>query len=208
MRRGSDSTVWQLDVTGDRLLSVLDGDRRRRYVEPRKAFIAHTIAVTELATRLTEATSAGHLEQLTLTSEPDNWRRFTGQHGRIEILKPDLQAVTVFGDYEDHWLFEMDRATEHPSAVVRKAHIYERYASTGAYQAEHDVFPAVLWVVPDQARQQALERALRAARGLTTNIHRVITDSDFLPTVLAGSTPPHHSTHNDVGTNPPKGETT
>lgn len=208
VRRGSDSTVWQLDITGDRLLSVLDGDLRRRYVEPRKAFIAHTVAVTELATRLTQATLTGQLEQITLTSEPDNWKRFTGLHGRAEILKPDLQAVTVFGDYEDHWLFELDRATEHPSVVVRKAHIYERYANTGAYQAAHDVFPAVLWVVPDHAREHALQRALRAARGLTGGLHRVITDFDFVSTVLAGSAPVDNTNqpHPDVGANPLKGE--
>lgn len=204
VRRGSDSTVWQLDVRGDRLLSVLDGDKRRRYVEPRKAFVAHTIAVTELATRLVEATSIGRLEGATLTGEPANWKRFTGRHGQMEILKPDLQAVTVFGDYEDHWLFEMDRATEHPGVVVRKAQIYERYAATGAYQTDHGVFPAVLWVVPDEARQQALKRALRAARGIATEVHRVITDADFVPTVLAGSAPPDHTNqpHTDVGINP------
>lgn len=193
VRRGSDSTVWQLDVRGDRLLSVLDGDKRRRYVEPRKAFIAHTIAVTELATRLTEAKATGRLEAVSLIGEPTNWKRFTGLHGRIEILKPDLQAVTAFGDFEDHWLFELDRATEHPSVVVRKAQIYQRYASGGAYQASHDIFPAVLWVVPDAARQHALERALRGARHLDAEVHRVITDEDFLPTVLAGSQPPDSS---------------
>lgn len=189
VRRGSDSMVWQLDVRGDRLVSVLDGDKRRRYVEPRKAFIAHSIAVTELATRLVEAKTDGKLEALALTGEPGNWKRFIGLHGRMEILKPDLQAVTAFGDYEDHWLFELDRATEHPTVVVRKAQIYERYANSGAYQADHHVFPAVLWVVPDEARQQALQRALRSARHLNVEVHRVITDADFLPTVLAGSDP-------------------
>lgn len=192
VRRGSDSMVWQLDARGDRLLSVVDGDKRRRYVEPRKAFIAHSIAVTELATRLVEAKTDGRLEAVVLTGEPANWKRFTGLHGRMEILKPDLQAVTAFGDYEDHWLLELDRATEHPTVVVRKAQIYERYANSGAYQADHDVFPAVLWVVPDEARQQALQRALRSARHLNAEVHRVITDSDFLPTVLAGSSPPNH----------------
>lgn len=188
VRRGSDSTVWQLAVTGDRLLSVVDGDTRRRYVEPRKAFIAHTVAVTGLAVALVEALHDGRLEQVTLNGEPDNWRRFSGLHGRTEILKPDLHAVTAFGDYEDHWLFERDLATEHPNVVVRKAHIYERFTATGAYQEQHDVVPAVLWIVPDEARQHALQRALRAARGLTPNMHRVVTEADFITTVLAGST--------------------
>ncbi|WP_255784540.1 replication-relaxation family protein [Mycobacteroides abscessus] len=190
VRRGSDSTAWQLAATGDKLLSVQGGERRRRYVEPRQAFIAHTVAVTELAVRLIEAHHDGRLEQLTLVGEPTNWRRFIGLHGRSEMLKPDLHAITAFGDYEDHWLLERDLATEHPSVVVRKAHIYERYAATGRYQDQHDVFPAVLWVVPDQARQHALQRALRATRGLSPDVHRVVTEADFVATVLAGNAAP------------------
>lgn len=195
VRRGSDSTVWQLTVTGDRLLSVVDGDTRRRYVEPRAAFVAHTVAVTGLAVALIEALREGLLEHVTLNGEPDNWRRFSGLHGRTEILKPDLHAVTAFGDYEDHWLFERDLATEHPNVVVRKAHIYERFVATGVYQEQHDVVPAVLWIVPDEARQHALQRALRAARGLTPDMHRVVTEANFVATVLAGSTLPEPTTN-------------
>lgn len=193
IHKGSDSTVWQLAATGDRLLSVLDGDTRRRYVEPRERFIKHTVAITELAVQLTEALHNGRLEQLSVTGEPTNWRRFNGLHGRVETLKPDLHAVTAFGDYEDHWLLERDLATEHPNVVVRQALFYERFAATGRYQDEHDVFPAVLWIVPDQARQHALERAMRTARGLSPSIHRVITEAEFLPTVLAGNAPTEQS---------------
>lgn len=189
VRRGSDSTVWQLGATGDRLLSVLDGDKRRRYTEPRQAFIAHTIAVTELAVQLAEARHRGQLDQAEVSGEPSNWRRFVGLHGRIEILKPDLHAITAFGDYEDHWLLERDLASEHPSVVVRKAHIYERYSATAAYQARHEVFPVVLWVVPNEARKHALERALRTSKGLSPTVHRVVTEQNFLSTVLAGSAP-------------------
>ena len=189
VRRGSDSMVWQLDARGDRLLAVVDGDKRRRYVEPRKAFIAHSIAVTELATQLIEAKADDRLEAVSLTGEPSNWKRFNGLHGRMEVLKPDLQAVTAYGDFEDHWLLELDRATEHPSVIVRKAQIYERYANSGKYQAENDVFPTVLWVVPDEARQHALQRALRSARHLNDEAHRIVTEAKFLPTVLAGGDP-------------------
>ena len=196
VRRGSESVVWQLDVAGDRLLSVLDGDHRRRYVEPARTFVSHTVAVTELAVRLTEAVRGGELEHAQFTGEPECWRRFSGAHGRAEILKPDLTAVTAFGDYEDHWFFELDLATEPPSVVARKAHVYERYARTGAYQADHDIFPAVLWVVPDEARVIALERALRRSTGLTPGIHRIVPEPEFLPTVLVGNTPAPHNNSN------------
>ena len=189
VRRGSESVVWQLDIAGDRLLSVLDGDHRRRYTEPARAFVSHTVAVTDLAVRLTEAVQGGQLEQAQFTGEPQCWQRFSGAHGRAEILKPDMTAVTAFGDYEDHWFLERDLATEPPSVIVRKAHVYERYANTGIYQAKHGIFPAVLWVVPSQARLIPLERALRHSKGLTPGIHRVVTVAEFLPTVLAGNAP-------------------
>ena len=196
VRRGSESVVWQLDVAGDRLLSVLDGDHRRRYLEPARAFVSHTVAVTELAVRLTEAVRSGELEHAQFTGEPDCWRRFSGAHGRAEILKPDLTAVTAFGDYEDHWFLELDLATESPSIVARKAHVYERYANTGAYQADHSIFPVVLWIVPDEARVIALERALRRSKGLTPGIHRVVTGDRFLPTVLVGNDPAPENSSN------------
>lgn len=189
VRRGAASVVWQLDATGDRLLSQLDGDKRRRYVQPRQAFIAHTVAVTDLAIQLVEAQQRGRLAEVQLTGEPDNWQRFLGRHGQAEILKPDLVAITAAGEYEDHWMFERDLATEHPSVVVRKAHVYERFASAGVYQERHGVVPAVLWIVPNEERRQALDSALRSARGLTPGVHRVITGADFLPAVLAGSEP-------------------
>lgn len=190
VRRGSDSIVWQLDATGDRLLSALDAQRRRRYVEPGRAFIAHTVAVTELAVQLVEAQHLGKLDHVDLTGEPGNWRHFNGLHGRVETLKPDLHAVTFNGDYEDHWMCERDLSTEHPIVVVRQAHIYERYAATGDYQHTHAILPAVLWIVNDSNRQQSLTRALTGARGLTPGLHRVVLSEDFLTTVLAGNTTP------------------
>jgi hypothetical protein len=189
VRRGADSIVWQLAATGDRLLSAMDGDKRRRYLEPRRAFIKHTVAVTELAVQLREAVRAGQLDQVDLTPEPDNWHRFVGQHAQPETLKPDLAAIAVTDDYEDHWLLERDLASEHPTVVVRKAYVYERFVASGAYQDQHGVVPAVLWVVPSSERKETLQRALGRARDLTPGMHRVVTDADFLPTVLAGTTP-------------------
>jgi hypothetical protein len=186
---GSDSLVWQLDVVGDRLLSVKDGESRRRYIEPGRAFMTHTVAVTELATRLHEAERVGSIDGVRLDAEPTNWQRFLGPHGQAQILKPDLTAIVTVGAFEDHWFLERDLATEAPSIVVRQARIYQRYVSTGSYQGEHGVFPAVLWIVPEHTRRQAVERALRAAADLTPGIHRVVDLEGFVPAVLAGSDP-------------------
>lgn len=187
---GSNSRVWQLDITGDRLLSIYDGDQRRRYSEPGRGFIGHTVAVTELAVRLIEAERAGSFDTVSLGTEPGNWTRFLGRHGQPETLKPDLTAVITHGDFEDHWYLERDLATEAPSAVMRQVQIYQRYLTTGAYQADHGIFPAVLWVVPDQPRLEALRRALAKEKALTPGIHRFTKEADFLATILGGSSPP------------------
>lgn len=187
VRSGSSSLSWQLGATGDRLLAVLDGDdRRRRYIEPRAMFLEHTLAVTELAVLLSEATRDGSFEVTRLETEPTCWRHFLGAHGRREILKPDLFAITGTDGYEDHWFLELDLGTEHSSVVVRKAQVYQRYAATDQHQAKHDVFPATLWIVLNETRQQALQRALTAAPGLSAGLFRIITADQFLPTITAG----------------------
>ena len=190
-RRGSDSIVWQLAQAGDRLLSAVRGYPRRRFLEPRLAFITHTLAVTELAVELVEAQQRGLLAKVALIGEPANWRRFLGPHGQQQILKPDLHAITWSSDYEDHWMIERDLSTEHPSVVARQADIYARYTQTGNYQDEHGILPAVLWVVNDQHRQRSLIRVLAEAPSLTPGMHQVVLATDFINTVVHGiATPP------------------
>lgn len=180
VRAGSSGIVWQLGATGERLLRVIHGEsKRKRYIEPSALFVDHTLAVAEITVRLRELDRHGDLELLVLEAEPSCWRSFLAPHGGRTILKPDLFAITANGDYEDHWFIEVDRATEHPSAVMRKAQVYERYAATGAHQAKHELFPAVVWVVPDTKRKKAIEAALATERGLTTERYRVATEAEF-----------------------------
>jgi hypothetical protein len=180
VRAGSAGITWQLGSTGERLLRTMHGEKhRRRYVEPSPAFTAHTVAVAELAITLRELDDASTVELVTLDPEPSCWRSFVGPHGTLEWLKPDLYAVTASADYEDHWFIEADLATEHPPVVVRKAKIYQRYAATGAHQARHGLFPAVVWVVPDTARRLALEGALAADKAIQPELFRVVRADGF-----------------------------
>ncbi|TDU06597.1 protein involved in plasmid replication-relaxation [Streptomyces sp. 846.5] len=188
VRSGSSGIVWQLGSTGERLLRTLHGEKsRRRYVEPSMAFTAHTLAVAELAVRLQEYASQRLIELLSIETEPSCWRSFVNPHGTLEWLKPDLYAVTASGDYEDHWFLEADRATEHPTVVVRKAKTYQRYAATGAHQARHGLFPAVIWVVPDVGRRKALEAALSADRAVQPGLFRIITVNEFTQLITGGT---------------------
>ncbi len=180
VRSGSSGIVWQLGATGERLLRTMHGQKqRRRYVEPSPAFTAHTLAVADLAIGLHELNDLHVVELISVETEPSCWRSFISPHGALEWLKPDLYAVTASGDFEDHWFVEVDLATEHPPVIVRKSLVYQRYAATGAHQARHGLFPAVVWVVPDPARQEALKRALAADRLIQRELFRVVTTAEF-----------------------------
>jgi hypothetical protein len=180
VRAGSSGIVWQLGATGETLLRTMHGQKqRRRYLEPSSAFTAHTLAVSEVAVQLHEFARHDSVELISLDTEPSCWRSFVGPLGAAEWLKPDLTFVTASGDYEDHWFCEVDLATEHPPVVVRKAKVYQRYAATGAYQAQHGLFPVVTWVVPNSARQRALQAALHADKTIQPELFQVITTSQF-----------------------------
>ncbi|MFI5558499.1 replication-relaxation family protein [Amycolatopsis japonica] len=187
VRAGSSGITWQLGATGERLIRTMEGKRyRRRLVEPGATFAAHTLATAELAVILRELARANVLELTTLEAEPTCWRSFAGPSGGMEWLKPDLFAVTVSGEFEDHWYFEADLATEHPTVVVRKAKVYQRYAATGAHQARHGLFPAVIWVVPSVARQRALSAALSRDSAIQPGLFQVVTLAGFRHLITSG----------------------
>ncbi|TNC23703.1 replication-relaxation family protein [Amycolatopsis alkalitolerans] len=191
VRAGSSGVVWQLASVGERLLRTMHGEKqRRRYVEPTPAFAAHTLAIAELAVQLHELQGDGAVEVVSVDTEPSCWRSFVGPHGNVEWLKPDLYAITANGEYEDHWFIEADLATEHPPVVVRKAKVYQRYAATGAHQARHGLFPAVTWVVPDTARQRAIQAALAADKAIQPGLFRVVTTDEFSELIRQGHAEP------------------
>lgn len=179
-RRGSQGFIWQLTSLGDRIQRARRGEKgRRRYTEPSTQFVDHTLAVTALATTLRVLDRERRLELLQLETEPGCWREFTGPHGAVQTLKPDLYAVTATGAWEDSWFIEADRDTEHVPVVLAKCRAYARYAATGIEQQATGVFPVVLWVVPDAARQTQLIRAIRADTTLPGDLFRVITTEQF-----------------------------
>ncbi|MEV1116160.1 replication-relaxation family protein [Actinosynnema sp. NPDC049800] len=191
VRAGSSGITWQLGAAGERLQRTMHGEKhRRRYVEPSPAFTAHTLAVADLAIGLYELQAQQAVEVLTVDTEPSCWRSFIGEHGTVEWLKPDLYAVTASGDYEDHWWFEADLATEHPPVVVRKAKVYQRYARTGAHQAKHGLFPAVVWVVPNAVRRAALETAFAGDKAIQPALFRIITTAEFSALITRGHATP------------------
>jgi hypothetical protein len=154
LRAGSAGYVYTLDRAGSRLLRP--GRKFRRPDDPGGRFLGHSLAISELYVGLVEAHRLGTLTLASFASEPACWRSFPGVGGGRVTLKPDCAVTTRLGRYEDHWLIEVDRATESVSVVARKCELYRRYWQSGTEQAQSGIFPRVLWSVPDQDRADAL----------------------------------------------------
>ncbi len=186
MRAGSASFIDALGPLGQRVLG--EGGPRRRFREPSALFVGHTLAVSELYVRLHQATRGGALQLLgTVETEPRCWRSSVTAGGRT-LLKPDLFVVTGNDEYEYRWFVEVDLATEHAPAIQRKCQAYEAYYRSGSEQAEHGVFPRVLWVAPDGVRADRLRTAIASTANLTNGLF-VVTSVDQAVKVLAGGLP-------------------
>lgn len=186
VRHGSASFVWCLDVIGDRLTRAKGNPRRRGY-EPSFAFLAHTLAVTDIHVQLDEGAHAGAFRLTAVQVETEAWRPYVAPGGAQRILKPDLMVTVSSESYDDHWYLEIDLGTESLPVLLRKSTVYEDYRRTGRAQAEHGVFPRVLWVLPTSARVTRLQTAIAAAAVLPDRLFTCITAEDLIATLR---TPP------------------
>lgn len=188
VRKGSAGTVWFLGATGERLQRHLQGlPARRRFTEPSRHFVNHTLAVAELAVLAVEAERASAFEILSLDAEPGSWQPYLGPTGTRTVLKPDLALVTRSADFEDHWFLEADLDTEHLPVIVRQARAYDAFRGSGRYEAAHGLFPRVLWVTPSQARSAAIRAALRHAGGISGELFTTCTTAEFQALVAGGA---------------------
>jgi hypothetical protein len=98
-------------------------------------------------------------------------------------LKPDTHVVIELGEDVLHCFVELDQGTEHAPALIAKLRQYER-AYRGEVGAE-DVFPRVVWLVPNELRAVQLRRLLGSSR-LTADLHAVALQSDALAALTGG----------------------
>src|SRR5665811_980645 len=179
VRAGSGSYIWSLGHIGARLLqraSHVDGlPRRQRQREPSTTFLEHTLAVAEVSLRLREIANRGEVTLLGVQHEPACWRPFSGPGGGTVRLKPDLAVVTATEEFEDHWFFEVDLATEPPSRVVRACLSYQAYRQSGIEQRRLGLFPAVVWIVPTGRRKETLESHMNQHEAISARLFTVIT---------------------------------
>lgn len=158
IRAGSAAHVYCLGSAGHYLAGLEAPEaRRRRPKEPGLPYVRHTLAVTELYVRLTEAQRAAKVELIEFTPEPACWRSFFGPGGARAMLKPDAFVRTGNGDMEELHFVEVDQATEGTEALRRKFRAYRAYWQTGREQARWDgTFPRVLWLGPSVTRLRTL----------------------------------------------------
>ena len=172
---GSSATTWQLAPAGERFLRALRGDPdRRKFTEPSTAFVSHTLAIANTAVEVIEQARHGHYEVLEVQTEPWCWRTFQAGSGTL-TLKPDLLLVTADEETETHSFVEADRGTEHLPAIRRKCDIYQRYYRDGSEERTRGLFPAVLWVVPDEPRATAIRAAIENDTALDGDLFTVVT---------------------------------
>lgn len=203
VRAGSGGAIWSITEPGHRLLHHLTHDadpsgvvRRTRFREPSQTFLEHTLAVADvhLTVQRTTAGDPPDGSEVTLAQvelEPACWRPYLGVGGVALTLKPDLAVVTRTEAFEDHWFFEVDRATEPPSRIIRKCLQYQDYYRTGREQHRLGVFPAVVWIVPTLARHAQLTERLRADPTIDPRLFTIAT-VDQLPELLRDGPPSAH----------------
>lgn len=144
---GSGQYVYQLGRAGWRYLGKGGGYRPLRVVD------LHTLTIAECFVILKRLERSGQLTVVSYEPDPGS-RRMVGEIA----LTPDAYVelgVSAIKLKFSFWL-EIDRDTENAETIKGKCIRYWR-----AFQMwDRDVFPYVVFVVPDVARQRELERVI------------------------------------------------
>lgn len=187
VRAGSGSLIWYLTHAGERLLRLHNGQPQpvRRFFEPSSYFLAHTLAVAEIAIKLIEICRKHEPELTALQLEPECWRSYSGV-GVALSLKPDLYAATMTEEYDDRYFMEVDLDTESPAKIIEKCEKYHKYYRSGLEQEEYEVFPLTIWIVPSAARKEKLIRHLREAFDKQPKLFAIITGDELEDLILQG----------------------
>lgn len=163
---GSGQYVYQLGRVGWRLLGKGGGYRPLRVID------LHTLTIAECFVALKRLERDDVLTVVAYAADPAS-RRVVGDI----LLTPDAYAelgVQALKLKYRLWL-EIDRDTENAETIKGKCVQYWR-----AFQAwDEDVFPYVVFVVPDDARQRELERVIAGGPDEAQALFRVYRLDNF-----------------------------
>lgn len=160
---GSSISIWRLTDAGYKILRMKKPTLppvRKRPPAPNLFFLEHGLMISEAATCLRELEIFRKIEGLKIEFEPNCWRGFLNA-GESVSLKPDLYARFVTGGYEEGYFIEVDRATESVQKVLAKCQTYVSYFNTGIEEKTTGLTPYIVWLVPDDKREEQLSKMLR-----------------------------------------------
>jgi hypothetical protein len=183
--RGSAGMAYALDSAGLALIrfrtAAHGAEPRipRRPGLPGERFLRHVLTVSELYVQLVEASRGGGFELVEFRAEPDAWH----PDGLGGWLKPDAYVLLAYGDVEDCWAIEVDKATEHLPTIRHKVETYLDFMQRGQL-GPHGMMPRVLLTVPDDSRQAAIQSMLDHVPSLAENLFRVVVEDRAIPYLL------------------------
>jgi len=188
VRAGSSSYIWALRPAGFRMM-CMNTNRKpcKRFLEPSPFFLKHTLAISEAYLQIIEICARRGLELRITQIEPECWRYYSVSGGKTAVLKPDLFAVTINGEYADSWFVEVDLATESYPAVLEKCERYLRYYQIGTEQKQHGGFPCVVWIVPDEKRKGNIKERISEEYAKAPKIFITITPEELEPLIICGA---------------------
>lgn len=172
--KGSAGMAYALDTAGLALVRswdyVPDDVPARRPGLPGERFVRHVLAVSELYVQFVEVARVGGVVLDAFQAEPAAWV----SDGLGGWLKPDAFLSLSLGDVSDDWSIEIDLATEHLPTLRRKIDRYLDFHQRGQL-GPNGVMPRVLFVVPDEQRQNAIQMMLdRLPTPANTLVHVVM----------------------------------
>lgn len=188
VRGGSATLIYAVGVAGVKLLARR-GLHLRRLGAPGERHINHTLACTGVVVDLHAAHQRGDLDLIEVQQEPQSHRAFLGAWGARETVKPDLFARIGVGALEDRWFVEVDLGSEHAGTLLAKAKRYVSYYRSGSEQAQHGVFPRVLWAVPDVRRAAQIGAVLRRLPGETQRMFAACLLDEVAPWLAEEASP-------------------
>ena len=180
--RGSSSYIWSLTYKGWKKLKEINSSislRFRNRVDFSQNHVEHTLAITEIFVELKELERLGKIKLEEFHYEPKSWRYYSDIGDSSLVLKPDAFAKITVGEYEDFYFFELDRSSESLTRIVNTCKKYIHYYNTGIEQRVNDIFPFVLWIVPDERRKENISNAIHLRLNNFWQIFQVVTLDEF-----------------------------
>ena len=175
---------------GLKLLKSQDDSITLRYknqYEPTQHHVEHTLAITEIFVETLETVrDSEKLSLETFSFEPNSWRSYQKLSGIGRTLKPDAYLELVSQEYEDHYFLEIDRNTESLSRIVNTCKKYIEYYRSGIEQRQKEVFPFVLWIVPNDKRKLAISKAIQKELYNFWELFTVITLEEYPDYIKGG----------------------